>query len=212
MFVPTETHQIGHHTVRASPVTGPHERSAAMHPAVQQHRWDAPQGRMGVMSDATAAVLVAVAGGIGAFAGAALTTTFNYRAQDKAHRREQLRRDAEAIGPIREYLLATDPERLAMNAPATDQGAGELLDRLIAERDRQTRGVQILASGHPDADVRVVARDLATALFNVPVSAGWVLRDRVYEGKRWDAAIDDHRQALELLATLERLTTAYGDG
>ena len=165
----------------------------------------------GAVNETATAVLLAASGGIGAFAGAAITTALNYRTQDKTHRREQLRRDAETLGPIHEYLFATSPDRLAMNAPVSDQGTGEQYDRLIERRDQHISAVQILAAGHPDAKVRSVARELTTALFNGLTSAGWVMRDRVYEGKRYDVANEDHQHALDLLRELDERTTAYGD-
>lgn len=163
------------------------------------------------VNETATAVLLAASGGIGAFAGAAITTALNYRTQDKTHRREQLRRDAETLGPVHEYLFATSPDRLAMNAPVSDQGTGELYDRLIERRDQHISAVQILSAGHPDAKVRSVARELPTALFNSLTSAGWVMRDRVYEGKRYDVANEDHQHALDLLRELDERTTAYGD-
>lgn len=71
----------------------------------------------GAVDETAAAALVAASGGIGAFLGATVTTLFNFRTQDRAQRREQLRRDAETLGPIREFLeVSINPERLAINA------------------------------------------------------------------------------------------------
>jgi hypothetical protein len=82
---------------------------------------------------------------------------------------------------------------------------------LLARRGQHIGAVQILASGHPDAKVRAVARELTTALYNALTSAGWVLRDRMYGGRRYDTANEDYQHALDLLKELEGLTTAYGD-
>ncbi|MXG92056.1 hypothetical protein [Nocardioides flavescens] len=164
------------------------------------------------MTDTSTAALVAASGGVGAFLGASLTTYFNIRTQDRTHRREQLLRDAEVLGPIREYLeILINPERLAVNAPADDQEAKAFYERLISRRDLHLAAMNVMASGHPDANVRAVAKEFANELFNAGHSAGWVLRDPLPVGRLRDAAIQDHQNALELLDELHHLSTAYGD-
>lgn len=164
------------------------------------------------MNETGTAILVAVAGGGGAFLGATVTTFFNFRTQDKAHRREQLRRDADALGPIREYLqIRINPERLAINAPMDDQQADDLYQKLVVERDLHVSAVQVMAFGHPDTAVRSKAQEFATALFNAGHGAGWVLRDPVGEGRLREAANQSHDTSIKLLQELYELTTAYGD-
>ncbi len=164
------------------------------------------------MNETTTAVVVALAGGAGGFLGASVTTFFNFRTQDKTHRREQLRRDAETLGPIREYLEITiNPERLAINAPVNDQDAQALYEKLLGQRDQHLAAVNVMASGHPDATVRHTAKEFATELYNAGHSAGWMLRDPLREGRLRDAANEDHQNAHDLLDKLSKLTTAYGD-
>lgn len=164
------------------------------------------------MNETTTAVVVALAGGAGAFLGASVTTFFNFRGQDKSHRREQLRRDAETLGPIREYLEITiNPNRLAINAPGDDQDAQALHKKLLGQRDQHVAAVNVMASGHPDPAVRSTAKELATELYNAGHSAGWMLRDALRQGRLRDAANEDHHNALDLLDKLYKLTTAYGD-
>lgn len=164
------------------------------------------------MNETTIAVVVALAGGAGAFLGATVTTFFNFRTQDKTHRREQLRRDAETLGPIREYLEITiNPKRLAINAPANDQDAQVLYEKLVSQRDQHLAGVNVMASGHPDPAVRSTAREFAIELYNAGHSAGWMLREVLREGRLRDAANEDHQNALDLLDQLDKLTTEYGD-
>lgn len=171
-----------------------------------------PSRQNGRVNETGTAVLAAVAGGAGAFLGATLTTIFNFRTQDKSHRREQLRRDADTLGPIREYLqVRVNPERLAINAPVDDQQTEELHRRLLDERDLHISAVQVMAFGHPDAGVRSKAQEFATALFNTGHSAGWVLRDPIREGRLREAADQSHDRAMKLLQELYELTTAYGD-
>lgn len=164
------------------------------------------------MTETTTAVVVALAGGAGAFLGASVTTFSNIRTQDKSHRREQLRRDAETLGPIREYLEITiNPKRLAINAPVNDQDAQALYEKLLGQRDQHLAAVNVMAAGHPDPAVRSTAKEFATELYNAGHSAGWMLRDALREGRLRDAANEDHQNALDLLDKLYKLTTAYGD-
>jgi hypothetical protein len=164
------------------------------------------------MNETATAALVAASGGAGAFMGGTVTTFFNYRTHDKGHRREQLRRDADALGPIREYLqVSINPDRLCINATPDDQATAELYQKLLAQRDLHVSAVQVMAFGHPDADVRSVAQTFATSLYNAGHSAGWALREPLRNGRLREAANQDHREALELLERLYELTTAYGD-
>jgi hypothetical protein len=166
----------------------------------------------GEVNETTTAALVAASGGVGAFLGSAVTTLFNSRAQERAHRREQLRRDADALGPIREYLETTiAPRRVAMNAPVRGEDAQAVHEKLLAQRDQHLAAVNVMAAGHPDARVRAAAKEFATELFNAGHSVGWLLREDRHDSELREAADEDHRKALDLYGTLHKLTTAYGD-
>ncbi|QOR71365.1 hypothetical protein IM660_03435 [Ruania alkalisoli] len=164
------------------------------------------------MTETTIALVVALAGGAGAFLGASVTTLFNVRTQDKTHRREQLSRDAETLGPIREYLeIIINPKRLAINAPVNDQDVQALYEKFLGQRDHHLAAVNVMAAGHPDPAVRSTAKEFGTELYNAGHSAGWILRDALREGRLYNAANEDHQNALELLDKLYKFTTAYGD-
>lgn len=164
------------------------------------------------VTETTTAVVVALAGGTGAFLGASVTALLTMRTQGKTHRREQLRRDAETLGPIRRYLEITiDPKRLAINAPVDDQSAQALHEKLLSQRDQHLAAVNVMAAGHPDSVVRATAKKFAIGLYNAGHSAGWMLRDALHDGRLRDAAGEDHQNALELLEKLSDLVEAYGE-
>lgn len=164
------------------------------------------------MTETTTAVVAALAGGAGAFLGASVTAFLATRAQGKTHRREQLRRDAETLGPVREYLEITiNPERLAVNAPVDDQAAQALHENLRGQRDQHLAAVNVMAAGHPDPVVRSTAKKFAIELYNAGHSAGWMIRDALRDGRLRDAANKDYQNALEFLEKLNDQTAAYGD-
>ena len=164
------------------------------------------------MSDPWIAVLVALAGGVGGFAGSALSVWVSNRSQDTTHRREQQRRDAEALGPVSSYLTDSDPQRLAFNMSPDTEVQSERMQKLVSARDRLRIGLLVLAAGHPAPAAADLARQLDTALYNALTSARWAVSD-LHSAKDLgylDQAIADHARAQSLLSELNQASARYG--
>jgi hypothetical protein len=165
---------------------------------------------LAVPDTTTTAVIIAVAGGFGAFLGASLTAGLMYRAWRTDRRREQQRSDAEAIGPVAVFLTDAHPDRLAFNARSNDEEQAQVMhalrDRLDASRPR----LLVLATGHPRADVRKLAKELEVALSNAYTSAAWFVAD-IRSGGDFDRekALQDHGKAEALT---DRLMEQIGRG
>jgi hypothetical protein len=169
---------------------------------------------MSSMNDTTwTALLVAAAGGLGAFGGAGLTAWFTLRSQDRAHRQEQRLRDAEVVGPVLDYLVDSDPTRLAMNASPDPQRQSDDLAALKERRDQLRASVLVLAAGHPDPIVRARARELSVALYNALSSAAWAVRDLEFHTDRsaLEVATGDHAAAQEAAECVLEESTRYAD-
>jgi hypothetical protein len=167
------------------------------------------------VSDSTlTAAVVAAAGGVGAFAGAAFSAWISQGAQRRTQRHEQQRRDAEVVGPVLDFLVDVDPMRLAINASPDADQQNEVLRTLQERRDALRASILVLAVGHPDPVMRGKSRELAVALYNASTSAFWAVRDLHEQRGRnmLDVSKGDHAAAQQLAEELLDESARYGEG
>ena len=167
------------------------------------------------MPDSTStAVLVALAGGLGAFAGAALSAVLTHQGRREEHRREQQRTDAAVLGPVMAFLVDADPDRLAINVRSDAAEQEKVMSALRERLDGIYGSLLILSAGHPSEQVRDLARKLAVAVRNNLTSASWLVNDliRRSELSNRDKAKEDHEQARNLAEDLLGEIARYGRG
>jgi hypothetical protein len=170
---------------------------------------------MAPVPDSTStAVLVAAAGGVGAFAGAAVSARLTHRGRREERRREQQRADAATLGPVMAFLTDADPDRLAINVRSDVAEQEKVMSPLRDRLDGIHGSLLILAAGHPSDQVSDLARRLAIALRTSFTSASWLVQDviRHSEVSYRDKAKEDHDQARQLAEDLLRGIARYGHG
>jgi hypothetical protein len=163
-------------------------------------------GNRVAMSDLWVGVLLALAAGLG---GVVINTAVVHREQNRAHWREQQRKDSETLGPVLVYLTNSHPTRLAANKPSDAKEVSRTLRVLGERRDRLRENVATLGAGHPDPVAARLARELEVALHNALVSAAWVLHD-VGDADTLAHANADHDLARTLTDDLIEQSARYG--
>lgn len=170
------------------------------------------------MSDLSAgtAVLVAVVGGVGGFAGSSLSALVTDRGRRRDRREDRQLDSARAMGPVLAYLVDSDPERVGFNAsPDPAQNVARLTE-LFTRRDQLRGELLVLAAGHPAESVRGVARDLEGAIYNALLSCTLFVNNLPgggYGSERYHkAAVDDHQKAQWLAELLLKEIAYQGRG
>jgi hypothetical protein len=170
---------------------------------------------MATVPDSTStAVLVAVAGGAGAFAGAALSAWLTQHRRRKERRQEQQRADAAVLGPVMAFLTDVDPDRLAANVRSGATEQEKVMSPLRDRLDGIHGSLLVLAAGHPSDQVSDLARRLAIAVRSTFTSVSWLVQDliRHSELSYRDKAKEDHAQASQLAEDLLNEIARYGRG
>jgi hypothetical protein len=160
---------------------------------------------MAAVPDSTStAILVAVAGGAGAFAGAAFSAWLSQHGRRKERRQEQQRADAAVLGPVMAFLTDVDPDRLGFNIRPDVTEQEKVMSPLRDRLDGIHGSLLVLAAGHPSDQVSDLARQLAIAVRSTFTSAAWLVQDliRHSELSYRDKAKEDHEQARTLAEDL----------
>ena len=171
---------------------------------------------MSTSESAWLALIVALASGAGAFGGAAFSTWAKHRADERAYRRDQQRRDASVLGPVMSYLVDANPQRLTFNARPNPDEQTAINTALQTRRDRLIGELMVLAAGHPDAAVRESCRDLSVALHNSFSSAIWAVRDLLGNSGASETTLatasGDYDSTQRIAERLLVQVAAYGSG
>ncbi|HQR25586.1 MAG TPA: hypothetical protein PLP61_00990 [Nocardioides sp.] len=152
------------------------------------------------MSDLWVGVLIALLGGL---AGVVINTAVVHREQNRAHWREQQRKDAETLGPVLVYLTDSDPAQLAGTSA---EARARRLQVLGERRDRLRESVAVLGAGHPDPTAGQLARQLEAALHTALSSAARAGLDEAALSQ----AQQDHAQARAVTDQLVAASARYG--
>ncbi|MET8521813.1 hypothetical protein [Nocardioides sp. NPDC004968] len=164
------------------------------------------------MTDSAWFVLaVAVVSGAGGFAGSWLSTWMSLRSQARNQRHEQQQRDGPVVGAVLDYLASADPRRLAGAGTADPGQRTKELPDLKWRHGELRLQLQVLAAGHPDAEVSGIARDLATAIHNSFSSTAMAVHDVGTPNDKTllEIAASDHAATRKLAEDLFDKTKRY---
>jgi hypothetical protein len=163
-----------------------------------------------VPDSTSTALLVALAGGLGAFLGAAFTAWLTLRRRREEHRREQQRADAAVLGPVMAFLAETEPEGLGISVDP--ESAVQQMSELGSRADGVYGSLLVLYAGHPSERVSDLARKLASAERSAFKSTSLFIHDRIERsgGDTYAQAKKDHDQTTKLAEDLLEEIARYG--
>lgn len=123
-------------------------------------------------------------------------------------RREQARRDGEALVPVLAYLADANPQRVAMNLPTVAEDALAIARSMGERMEDIRRQLYLLGISHPSADVRQGAKDLVVRMLNVQYWLSRMIADMAKHRDAQDSTRGlevEHKAANNLAADLARL-------
>jgi hypothetical protein len=132
---------------------------------------------------------IAALGGV--ILGAGLGYWFQRALTKEATKERWQRQAADALADLEILLTDAHPDRVAINLDreAVVEQIAELKERGTLVR----REVAVLAAGHPDPDIRAVAKMMQVGIFNTLSSVGWLVSDmlqsRDFQQARQDAVV-----------------------
>ena len=162
--------------------------------------------------DAATALLIAAAGGVGAFLGAWVSPVLNRREQRRQLRREQQKSDAQVLGELMNFLTDIEPQRLGLFT--TREAATRKGPELGEQYGRVYGSLVILTIGHPAQRVRDVAAQSAQAVRKAAASSGMHLHAILKDSSMQflEKAKTDHKVAWDCSNRLIAEVVGYGEG